>query len=71
MNQERREKLTKISTSIEELAIELEAIKDKEVEADDAKPEHMQDSSAGDSLQEAFDNLESAAASIDDALRTD
>lgn len=68
MNQERRKKLEKISSDLSALSTELESIKDEEVEADEAKPEHLQDSSAGDALDEAVASLGEAESKIDEAL---
>ncbi len=68
MNQERRDKLEKISKELADLATELESIKDDEVEANNAKPEHLQDSTAADALQEAYDNVDNATGNIADAI---
>jgi len=68
MNQERRKKLQDISTKLETLSAELESIKDDEVEANDAKPEHLQNSDIVDTLQEAQDNIEAATTNIDEAV---
>lgn len=68
MNQERRDKLEKISAQLTQLSAEIESIKDEEVEANDSKPEHLQDSSAADALQEAYDNVDTATGNIADAI---
>lgn len=59
MNQERRNRLTKISTKLEELRQELEAVKDEEQGAFDNMPESLQGSAKGEVMENVVSELES------------
>jgi phage shock protein A len=68
VNEERRKKLEALNRQISQISAELETIRDDEVEANENKPEALQDSSVGVALDEACDALRTAEDAVDDAL---
>lgn len=75
MNKQRRSRLAKILETLEDAKIDLETEKDEEQEAFDNIPESLQNGERGEqaqaycsSLDDAFDSLESAIESIQEAI---
>lgn len=68
MNNTRRKAIQKIYDRLEELMHDIEALQEEEQEAYDNLPESLQDGERGQAMQEAADNLEYAASSIQEAL---
>lgn len=66
MNNERRVRINKTISALQELGEEISAIRDDEQEAFDNMPEGLQSSERGERAQEAISNLESAA--LDDII---
>lgn len=75
MNKQRRKRLSKIEEKIRALLDEIADIRDEEQEAYDNLPESFQDGERGelmseiiDKLDDAYDNLETAADIISEAV---
>lgn len=68
MNNTRRKSIKSIYDRLEELMQEIEAMQEEEQEALDNLPESLQEGERGQAMQEAADNLECAASSVQDAL---
>ena len=68
MNNTRRKAIQKIYDRLEELMQDIEALQEEEQDCYDNLPESLQDSERGQAMQEAADNLEYAASSIQEAL---
>lgn len=68
MNNTRRKAIQKIYDRLEELMQDIEALQEEEQEAYDNLPESLQDGERGHAMQEAADNLEYAANSVQEAL---
>lgn len=66
MNNERRTRILKIVSQLEEINSEIQDILSEEQEAFDNMPEGLQSSERGDTAQNAISNLESA--SLDDII---
>lgn len=66
MNNDRRARINKIISALQDLNEEISAIRDEEQEAFDNMPEGLQSSERGEQSQEAISNLESA--SLDDII---
>ena len=67
MNQERRKHCEELCKKLDDLAQELEGLKDSEVDANDSKPESIQDSTAGDALDNALSNLNECTGFLEEA----
>lgn len=61
MNNNRRERIRKLISSLEDLSNELDEILSEEQEAFENMPESLQDSERGEQSQEAINALESAS----------
>lgn len=68
MNKQRRKVLDKLSRMIEEIKIDLENVADEEQEAIDCIPENLQGSERYEQMEEAVDNLCSAAQCLEEAM---
>lgn len=68
MNNTRRKSIQKIFDRLEELMQEIEALQEEEQDAYDNMPESLQEGERGQAMQEAADNLEYAASSVQEAL---
>jgi predicted nuclease with TOPRIM domain len=68
MNKQNRRDLQGYVDSLEEIKSCLETMQEDETEKLDNMPEGLQDSERGDAMQEAIDNLESAASSLEEAI---
>ena len=68
MNNTRRKAIQKIYDRLEELMQDIEALQEEEQECYDNLPESLQDGERGQAMQEAADNLEYAANSVQEAL---
>ena len=68
MNNTRRKSIKKIYDLLEEAMQEIEALQEEEQDALDNLPESLQEGERGQAMQEAADNLESAASSVQEAL---
>lgn len=68
MNNTRRKSIQNIFDRLEELMQDIEALQEEEQECYDNLPESLQDSERGQAMQEAADNLEYAAISVQEAL---
>ena len=70
MNKDRRKRLEGICEKLMEIYEELDAIIDEEQEAYDNMPESLQDSEKGERMYEGIDSLESARDDINNAAAT-
>lgn len=68
MNNQRRKVLDKLSRMIEEIKIDLENVADEEQESLDCIPENLQGSERYEQMEEAVDNLCSAAQCLEEAM---
>lgn len=68
MNKQRRKSLDRLYRMIEEIKYELEDIADAEQEAIDCIPENLQGSGRYEQMEEAVDNLCSAAQCLEEAM---
>jgi flagellar hook-basal body complex protein FliE len=68
MNKQRRDRLNKIVSALEELKSQIDDICGEEQEAYDGMPESFQNGDKGDAMQNAISELESASSSIDDII---
>ena len=68
MNKQRRKRIEKVGSMLEELLEEITAIQEEEQEAYDNLPESIQDSERGEAMYEAADNLESASSSLEEVI---
>lgn len=68
MNNTRRKAIQEIYERLEELMQDIEALQEEEQDAYDNLPESLQDGERGQAMQEAADNLEYAANSVQEAL---
>lgn len=66
MNNERRERIRKVISTLEDLNNEIQEILSEEQDAYDNMPESFQNGERGDAAQNAISNLESA--SLDDVI---
>lgn len=66
MNKERRDRLSKVLSTIEEAKAEIEAIRDEEQETFDNMPESFQNGERGEKAQAAVDAMESAVSSAEE-----
>lgn len=66
MNKERRDRLSKVLSTIEEAKAEIEAIRDEEQETFDNMPESFQNGERGEKAQAAADAMESAVSSAEE-----
>ena len=72
MNKERRKRLEKVISQLEDLQVEVASIQEEEQEAFDNMTEGLQNSERGQGIQENADNLESVDIDFEnllDALR--
>jgi predicted nuclease with TOPRIM domain len=68
MNKQNRRDLQGYVDSLEEIKSCLETMQEDETEKLDNMPEGLQESERGEAMQEAIDNLESAASSLEEAI---
>lgn len=68
MNKQNRRDLQGYVDSLEEIKSNIETMMEDETEKLDNMPEGLQESERGEVMQEAIDNLESAASSIEEAI---
>lgn len=68
MNAARRKAIDKLYMQLEDLKAAIESLQEEEQEAFDNLPESLQDTERGEAMQEAVDNLEAAASSIEEAM---
>lgn len=68
MNNTRRKSIQKIFDRLEELMQDIEALQEEEQDCYDNLPESLQYGERGQAMQEAADNLEYAAISVQEAL---
>ncbi|CNK26340.1 Uncharacterised protein [Yersinia aldovae] len=68
MNQDRRKRIAKLVSALEELMVEAESLKDEETEAFENMPEGLQQSERGEQSEAAITELESALCNITDAI---
>lgn len=68
MNKQRRATIDTIRSKLEELAAEIESVKDEEQEAYDNLPESLQNGERGEAMMTAIENLVIAGSSIEEAL---
>lgn len=68
MNAKQRKKLQGYADSLEEIKCAIEEMRDDEECKFDNMPEGLQDSERGESMQEAIENLESAASSLEETI---
>lgn len=68
MNAKQRKKLQGYVDSLDEIKSNIETMMEDETEKLDNMPEGLQESERGEVMQEAIDNLESAASSIEEAI---
>lgn len=66
MNRERRKRLEKIVSQIEELRDQLAVIQEEEQEAYDNLPDNLNDTDRATQLYDNASNLEDAASNLDD-----
>lgn len=70
MNKERRARITKVITILEEQMVEVDEVTEEEQEAFDAMPEGLQESVRGWTSQDAITSLESASNELATVLDT-
>ena len=68
MNAKTRKEIEKLTESLDEIKCAIEQMQYDEEEKFDNLPESIQDSERGDEFQEAIENLESAASSLEEAI---
>jgi hypothetical protein len=68
MNKDRKSRLSKINTDLENLKDALDTIMNEEEEAFGNLPESIQDSDRGQAMQDAIDNLAEVTDSIQSAF---
>lgn len=66
MNRQRRNRIELVMTKLDELREEIEALRDEEQEAFDNLPESLQEGERGEAMNEAIENLDSAAEGFGD-----
>lgn len=70
MNQKRREKIIELAEKLDDLRIDLEAIRDEEQEAYDNLPESLQLSDKAADMQTVVDTLTECVDQLDDLAQT-
>ena len=68
MNAARRKELNKLIDQLEDIKSQLGELQQEEQDAYDNLPESLQDSERGERIQEAAENMEYAATSIDEVI---
>lgn len=68
MNAKDRKQVTKIVEKLEEIKSDVDAMQVEQEDRFYNLPEGIQDSERGDEFQEAIENIESAASSIEEAI---
>ena len=68
MNKARRKKLQELMEQLETIKEELEQVQEEEQEAYDNLPESLQYSERGQQIEQAIENMSSAADYLDDIL---
>lgn len=68
MNAKQRKELQGYVDSLEEIKSNIETMMEDEQSKLDNMPESLQESERGEAMQEAIDNLESAASSLEEAI---
>lgn len=68
MNKQRRKDIEVLSSKLEDLKSEIENLQEEETGYLDNMPESFQGGEKGDKAQEAIDNLENAASSLQDVI---
>lgn len=68
MNKDRRKRLVKLAESIETIRLEVSMIMDEEQEAFDNLPEGLQESTTGENIEMAIENLDYAQNSIEEVI---
>ena len=68
MNKQNRRDLQGYADSLDEIRSNIETMMEEEQEKLDNMPESLQESERGEAMQEAIDNLESAASSLEEAI---
>ena len=68
MNNDRRKQLREIITVLENVKVDLEAIRDDEQDYMDNIPENLQGSSRCDTAEEAIDNMDDALNYLEDVM---
>lgn len=68
MNANRRKQLQAIVDELTNLYIQIETLRDEEQDAYDAMPENMQSSERGEKSENAIEQINNAAGSIEEAI---
>lgn len=68
MNNERRKRIASALEQIEEVKSEIEQLAEEEREAYENMPGSLQESERGNAMEEAADNLDNAASSLEEAI---
>lgn len=68
MNNERRKRIASALEQIEEVKSEIEQLAEEERGAYENMPESLQESERGNAMEEAADNLDNAASSLEEAI---
>lgn len=68
MNKERRARIAKVVSALEDAKSELENLEAEEQEAFDNMPESFQNGEKGDECQAAIDALNTAASNVEEAV---
>ena len=68
MNTERRKAIEKITSLLKTASSSISSLIDDETEAFENLPEGLQSGDKGDAMQEAIQNLESAASAVEEAI---
>ena len=70
MNQKRRKKIIELAAQLDDLRIDLEAIRDEEQEAFDNLPESLQLSEKGEDMQTGVDTLTECVDQLEELAQT-
>ena len=68
MNKDRRKRIQKIFSKIEDLKMEIDCISDEEQEAYDNLPESFQDSEKGEAISDNIDTLSDVSTDLETVL---
>ncbi|MBQ9741308.1 MAG: hypothetical protein IJV91_10275 [Kiritimatiellae bacterium] len=68
MNMQRRKRIEKAGRALEELLEEIQALQEEEHDAYVNMPESLQSSERGESMYEAYTNLEDVAFSLEEVI---
>ena len=70
MNQKRRKRIIELAAQLDDLRIDLEAIRDEEQEAFDNMPESLQLSEKGEEMQTGVDTLTECVDQLEELAQT-